>query len=146
MMDECVRARGEDRKKSAESSKGKCLCPDTRNSNTPTCSPSPTLPPPQPPSGEAAAKAAAARSLGLGLGIPLGLLAAAALGLYIASLATGMPIVALLKGGLGSSAAGGASLYRQSAIGGAGSEKASLRARELLSSEASGLLSRNAAL
>ena len=131
-----------------ELSNGRCLCPDTRGSSTPSPSPTPSTPPPS--DGAAAARAAEARSLGLGLGIPLGLLAAGALALYAASLATGTPIVLLVKGGLGSlggggvggsgSGSGSGSLFRQSALGGAGGAQASSRAKELLSTEATGLL------
>jgi hypothetical protein len=76
----------------------------------------------------------------------MGLLAACALALYAASLATGTPIVLLVKGGLGSlgggggSGSGSSSLFRQSALGGAGGAQASSRAKELLSTEATGLL------
>ena len=114
-----------------EDSNLKCLCPDTRGSATPSPSATPAAsPPPKPP---------APSSLALGLGIPCAILGLAGLGLYLTSLATGTPIIALLTGG-GQGEGKGGSLYRQSILGGAGSSEAAERASALRASEGTSLL------
>ena len=118
------------------SSNNQCLCPDTRNSQTASASPSPAAPPPAP--APAAGGSGGSSGAAVGVGVTLGLLGAGAIGLYVASLATGVPIAAMVGGWVGKG--GGALLPKLSpATMGVGSEAASARVK-MMGGESASLL------